>query len=455
MTVPARRRPRLPRAAAVAAAAVAIAVIAVSATLADDPDGSSDPPGPPSPARPASSTSTTTAPPPPALSASLAAALEPVWRSTPKGCLRVSTPAAVLYEMNPDLPVAPASLTKLFTAAAALDTIGQDASFRTSVKALDVVGGVVSGDMWLVGGGDPVLGTDAWAAQLPADKAPHTSLDGLADSVVAAGVRRVEGRILGDESRLDNDRYVDSWPDRLIGDGEAGPLSALTVNDGFRTWGHPGVPFTDPPAEAAALFEGLLEARGVEVTGGATSGEAPAAAVEVAGVDSPRLGELVHAMLRDSDNGTAELLVKEVGRRRLGEGSTAAGTRAIAEHVETIGVPVADILLADGSGLSEAARLTCRAVTTLLDVQWGSLDGRLAVAGRDGTLARRFLTTPAAGRLRAKTGSLEGVAALAGYADGPTGLRLSFAYIVTGLAHGQSVRPQQDALGTALVTTTP
>lgn len=448
------RRTAVRRTAGVAAAGVAIVAIALGATVADDPEGPSGRPGGRSVARAESSTTTTTAPAPAESSASLAAALEPVWRSTPGGCLRVSTPGGVLYEMNPDLPVAPASVTKLFTAAAALDIIGPGASFRTSIKVLDVVDGVVSGDMWLVGGGDPVLGTDAWAAQLSAVGAPHTSLDALADGVVAAGVRRVDGRIIGDESRFDGDRYVDSWPDRLISDGEAGPLSALAVNDGFRIWGHPGVPFTDPPADAAVLFQGLLEARGVEVVGGATAGEAPAAAEEVAGVDSPRLGELVHAMLRDSDNGTAELLVKEIGRRRLGAGTTAAGTRAITDHAAETGVPVDGIVVADGSGLSDAARLTCRAVTSLLDLRSAALDGRLAVAGRDGTLARRFLTTPAAGRLRAKTGSLEGTAAVAGYVDGSSGLRLSFAYIVTGL-HGASARSQQDALGTALVATTP
>lgn len=449
------RRATAPRSVGVAAAGVAIVAIVLSATLAVDPEAPSGRRSRRSLARPESSISSTTSLALAGPSESLAAALDPVWRTTPGGCLRVSTPTRVLYEMNPDLPLAPASVTKLFTAAAALDTIGPEASFRTSIKVVEVADGVVSGDMWLVGGGDPVLGTDAWAAQLPAQGAPHTSLDDLADGVVAAGVRRIVGRIVGDESRFDGDRYVDSWPDRLVSDGEAGPLSALTVNDGFRTWGHPGVAFADPPTDAARLFEGLLEERGIEVVGGSTSGVAPATAVEVAGVDSPRLGVLVHAMLRDSDNGTAELLVKEVGRRRRGSGSTAAGTRAIADHAAETGVPVEGIVLADGSGLSDVAKLTCRALTALLDLRSAALDGRLAVAGRDGTLTRRFLATPAEGRLRAKTGSLEGMAALAGYVDAPSGIRLSFAYIVSGLERGASARPQQDALGSALATTTP
>src|SRR3546814_12354737 len=100
------------------------------------------------------------------------------------------------------------------------------------------------------------------------------SLDVLADRVVAAGVRRVEGRVVGDESRYDAERYVDTWPDRLIADGEVGPLSALTVNDGFLIWGHPGVPFDDPPTDAAVVFAELLAARGVSFPAPAAAGPA-------------------------------------------------------------------------------------------------------------------------------------------------------------------------------------
>src|SRR3546814_18316135 len=84
------------------------------------------------------------------------------------------------------------------------------------------------------------------------------SLDVLADRVVAAGVRRVEGRVVGDERRYDAERYVDTWPDRLIADGEVGPLSALTDNDGFLIWGHPGVRFDDLHTQAVVGFATLL-----------------------------------------------------------------------------------------------------------------------------------------------------------------------------------------------------
>lgn len=400
----------------------------------------------------------TAAPDPSSLlpSAALAAALDPVWRETPGGCIRVMDGDRVLYEANAEIPVTPASITKLFTAASALDVLGADARLRTTVRAAALpVEGVVAGDLWLVGGGDPVLGTEAWAGQLGSAPRLYTSLDVLADRVVAAGIRRVEGRVVGDESRYDANRYVDTWPDRLIADAEAGPLSALTVNNGFRTWGHPGIPFDDPAADAAGILAELLAARGVTVTAPAAAGPAGTSAVEVAAVEGPTVGELVHFMLRDSDNGTAELLVKELGLQRFGEGSTAAGVRAVRELLGGAGIPLAGVTVADGSGLSDAARLTCTAVTTLLTTQAADLAGMLAVAGQDGTLARRFLGTPVAGRLRAKTGSLDGVAALGGYVDNSSGTTLAFAYVVNGLAHGRSARSLQDALAAALVTTAP
>lgn len=385
-------------------------------------------------------------------------ALNAILSAGPGGCLTVRSGERTLYEANPDAKVAPASVTKLLTAAGALEGLGEESRLSTSVRAAAApVDGVVAGGLWLVGGGDPVLGTDAWARRAGSQSPLYTSLDALADRVVAAGVRGVEAGVIGDEGRYDRDRYVDTWPARLIADGEAGPLSALTVNDGFRVWGHPGTPFSDPPAEAAALFTELLVGRGVTVGGPPTSAASGASApgVELSQIQSPPVGELVRAMLRDSDNGTAELLVKELGLRSSGEGSTAAGVRTLRAILVRGRIPLQGVVIADGSGLSEAARLTCRALTTLLAARSAELSDRLPVSGRDGTLARRFVNTPTAGRLRAKTGSLDGVASLAGYAETTAGTTLTFTYIINGLPRGASGRASQDAVVAALVATAP
>lgn len=356
-----------------------------------------------------------------------------------------------MYEANPGVRVAPASVIKLVTAVAALEVLGEGTRFRTSVRAVSALeNSVVAGDVWLVGGGDPLLGTDAWAARAPAERGLYTSLDALATRVAEAGVRRIEGRIVADESRYDSERYISTWPSRLVADGESGPLSALIVNDGFRVWGHPGVPFSDPPREAAALFEELLEARGVEVTGGATVGVA-SGSVELAAIDSRRVGELVTEMLRESDNETAELLVKEMGVRRYGQGSTVAGIRAATDVLASLRLPVADALIADGSGLSDADRVTCGFLTALLSARSGVLRGRLPVAGRDASLGGALGRGPAAGLLRAKTGSLNHVSGLAGYVENVSGATVTFSYVVNGLPEGSTGGTLREALARVLV----
>lgn len=440
--------------------AALLLVGATACATGDAPNAS-----PPATTRPpTTATSTTIAPAAPAApvapavgdaagSEGLATALDPLWSVAPGGCVTVARTDSVIYEIGASALVPPASAVKLVTAGAALAGLGADTRLETVARAAAApTDGVVDGDLWLVGGGDPVLGTDAWAATFEPGS-PHTSLDALADAVAAAGVRVVNGSVIGDESRFDQERAVPTWPPRMVEDGEAGPLSALVANDGFEVWGHPGVAFADPAAGAATLFVELLRARGVSVGGQATSGVA-SAGVDLATIESAPIGELVAAMLRDSDNGTAELLVKELGRRRAGEGSTAAGMRVVADLLRSQGVEVGDSVLADGSGLSEATRVSCRLLADAGAAWRTALDERLPVAGRDGTLRRRMLGSAAEGRLRAKTGSLDGVTSLAGFVESADGETLSFAVVVTGFPVGTAAgRDLVDATAVALAST--
>ena len=377
-------------------------------------------------------------------------ALGTAWSKAPNGCISVARHREIIFEVGGDLLVPPASTVKLATAAAAIDALGPAHRLRTAVVTVAPPdGSVVEGDLWLVGGGDPVLGTDAWAATMLGTDDPRTSLDALADSVVAAGVRRINGGVAGDDSRYDRERYVSTWPRRLIDDGEVGPLSALSVNDGFRVWGHPGVPFTDPPAEAAAIFTELLRVRGVSVAGEPRAASAPAGATALAVMESPPLGDLVAAMLRDSDNGTADLLVKEIGLRDRRSGTTPAGLAAVSRRLAARGVRFDGSVIGDGSGVSDAGQVRCRFLVAVLVAFRAELDGGLAVAAESGTLRRRLVGTPAAGRVRAKTGSIDGVSALAGFADGAT--TYSFAMVVTGLPPEISARRVHDAVVLAAV----
>ena len=373
-----------------------------------------------------------------------------MWARVPSGCVSVTDGDQVLFEVNGDQPASPASVTKILTAIVALDALGPGHRFTTEVRATPPVDGVVTGDLTLVGGGDPVLGTEAWAAAT--DRAIHTSLDALADRVVASGVRVVEGRVVGDDSRYDRVRTVPSWPRRLVADGESGPLSALSVNDGFRVWGHPGVPFGDPPAGAAAVFLDLLRSRGVDVRGEAVAGSLAGNTTTIAAVDGAPLDDLVAAMLRDSDNETAELLFKELGRVSGRGGSTVGGEVFVHTRLTSLGLPVGASRVADGSGLSDDNRVSCRLLTAALSLQGNRIAEGLAVAGQSGTLRTRFRGTEVAGRLRGKTGSLDGVSGLAGFVDTDDGRRLTFALIVNGLPITTNTgRSIQDEFALALV----
>jgi D-alanyl-D-alanine carboxypeptidase/D-alanyl-D-alanine-endopeptidase (penicillin-binding protein 4) len=295
--------------------------------------------------------------------------------------------------------------------------------------------GVVEGDLWLVGGGDPLLATAEFAATagLSGGARPASRLEELADRIVAAGVRQVRGRVLGDDTRYDAARYVSTWKPEYVEQGQSGPLSALTVNSGFTRLRPTPVPASAPATHAAAALAALLAERGVRVAG-TGEGASPAGAVVVTALESLPVARLVTEMLQESDNTTAELLTKELGFRFAGRGSTAAGTEVIRATVPTLGPGIVDgIMLADGSGLDRANRATCGALTALLDTDAvkDTVSRSLPVAGQSGTLAGRLTGTAAAGRIRAKTGSLDGVAALSGYARDARDDELTFTILVS------------------------
>jgi D-alanyl-D-alanine carboxypeptidase/D-alanyl-D-alanine-endopeptidase (penicillin-binding protein 4) len=355
-------------------------------------------------------------------------------------CLTVSNAGRPIYSHQADVPLAPASLVKLLTATAALDALGADATYTTAVEAAAAPqAGVVGGDLWLVGSGDPLLETDAYEQHFEHQPQVRTDFEALADAVKAAGITKVTGRVIGDETRYDADRYVDAWPPRYIDQDQTGPLSALDVDDGFTAFPpNPDVrepdetPAADPPAYAAALLTNLLVARGVTVGGTAAAGAAPPGAVTVAHVQSPILGDVVGEMLRESDNQTAELLTKELGTKPGAPGNTAAGTAALSDRLNRMALPTTGLTLVDGSGLATEDRGTCALFQAVLDRAGPTspIATGLPVAGQTGTLDKRFVGTPAAGRLRAKTGTLNQVTALAGYVDTLIGAPLSFTYIV-------------------------
>jgi serine-type D-Ala-D-Ala carboxypeptidase/endopeptidase (penicillin-binding protein 4) len=358
--------------------------------------------------------------------------------SPPATCLAVESQGDAFFEHNPALPLAGASTQKLLTATGLLLARGPEARLETrAVAAVPPSGGVVAGDLFVVGGGDAALGTLAWSrdAPDPRDRVVH-DVDGLVDAIVAAGVTRINGSVVGDGSRYDGERYNPAWPQRFIGQDAIGPIGGLMVNDGFAAFSPAQsaaatVPAPDPAADAARVVTNRLRAKGVGVVGAPRAGRAPGGGTEVASLASPPVSQIVAEMLTHSDNETAEAALKEMGVATSGNGSAAAGKAALTQLLTDAGVAVDGVGLVDGSGLSNQGRLTCHTLTELLTLPESGpvLRDGLAVAGETGTLAERWRGTQVAGRLRAKTGSLRNVTALAGEVEPLAGGRVTFAYV--------------------------
>jgi D-alanyl-D-alanine carboxypeptidase/D-alanyl-D-alanine-endopeptidase (penicillin-binding protein 4) len=352
------------------------------------------------------------------------------------GCVTVASADGPVTAVDPGQPLAGASTQKLLVAAAATAALGGDHRFETrAVADGDVRDGTVDGDLTIIGGGDPVLSTSTSPSTAAA---PVTRLDDLADAIVRAGVRRVTGAIAADDTRYERARAVASWDPTDVEQGQVGALGALIV-DGGRGTDQRAV--ADPALATVRALADRLAARGVVIDGRATHPDrsAPESAREIARVASPPLHEIVAWMLLISDNETAEMLTRALGVARAHDGSTAAGTRAVAEVLAGLGVPTAGVSLADGSGLSAANRVTCPALMGAVALgetpRFAGIADGLPVAGRSGTLLPRFLGTSLAGRLRAKTGHITDVSGLAGDipAAGAAGDdRYRFASLVNG-----------------------
>jgi D-alanyl-D-alanine carboxypeptidase/D-alanyl-D-alanine-endopeptidase (penicillin-binding protein 4) len=354
------------------------------------------------------------------------------------------------HDLSRDL--IPASNMKLLTAAVLLEKIGPDARYVTPVKAAAPPQAGAVGDLWLVGSGDPLLATAGFAATAGWMDTPKraTSIEALADRVFNAGVRRI-GRVLGDESRYDRQRYVPSWSPSYASVPYVGPQSALTVNSGFVQYEPRQVPASAPATHAANVLADLLRARGVTV-GSVGEGTVPEQGVTVAQIESPPMAEVVADLLQHSDNLAAELMVKELGVRFGGAGTTAAGLSVVHATATAMGLPVGRLATADGSGLDRGDRMSCALVDGILrrSGEGSALGKGLSVAGSVGTLLRRFTTTPAAGKVRAKTGSLEGVASLSGWATARDGRSLQFTLLTNDIPYEAAGNAFQNQFVSAL-----
>jgi D-alanyl-D-alanine carboxypeptidase/D-alanyl-D-alanine-endopeptidase (penicillin-binding protein 4) len=382
-----------------------------------------------------------------------------------RSCVAVSVDGITIGARNADLAVIPASNEKLVVAAVALDVIGAETVLTTTaVSATPVAGGVIAGDLTLVGGGDPLLSSD-WYPSSNLERYPvlsATSLDTLADRVRDAGVTSITGNVVGDGSRYDDEFFAPGWGDGVAG-LEAGPYDALMANDS-RVLGEQQRA-NDPNTGAAREFVRLLSERGITVTGSAASGVAPTGGSVVAAIDSAPMSDIVGEMLANSDNNTAELLVKEIGFVGEGDGSREAGARVMTAKLTEWGIDTTSVVLSDGSGLSLDNRITCSALLAVLQrfTPDSVFASGLPIAGQTGTLTDIFTDHPVSGRLTGKTGTLNNppfnadppaVKALSGYVAVDGGTAVEYVLVLNGptISDQSEYRPVWNALADALDT---
>jgi D-alanyl-D-alanine carboxypeptidase/D-alanyl-D-alanine-endopeptidase (penicillin-binding protein 4) len=332
------------------------------------------------------------------------------------------------------VPLAPASTEKLPVTYTALALLGPGFRFETDVLGEgEQVGSLWRGDIVLQGHGDPTL-TSARLRQLAAE-------------LRADGIRRITGSVVGDESWFDSRRTAPGWKASFYIE-ESPPLSALVV-DRARYGGHVSA---NPALAAAAAFRDALRADGIAV-GAAATGRADADAFPLAASTSATLATIVRFMDRESDNFTAELLLKELGAVVGGKGTTAVGAAVVMRQLAAAKVPMAGVRIVDGSGLSLLDRLTVAALVGTLQAAWSDpkikapLLAALPVAGVNGTLEDRMRRAPARGNVFAKTGTTKRASALAGFVRD----RYVFAVLQNGHPIAYSwARVAQDRFATVL-----
>ena len=337
-----------------------------------------------------------------------------------------------LFAVRADSARIPASIAKLYTTATALLRLGPQTTLSTGVVSDAEVddAGVLRGDLVLVGGGDPFFGTYTGGR--------------LADSVKAAGITRIAGSVVGDESGFDGLRSTCCTRyDPDLG----GVLSALAYDRGVDR----GRVRLDAARFAATRFAAQLKAAGVRSDRPPRAGTAPPGAGVVASLPSLDVRTLIRFVNVPSNNFAAEMLLKDLGVRIGVRGTTRGGAAVVRTTLGELGVRAR---VADGSGLSRSNRTSPRDVLRLLERMDRPDVGpvfraSLAVAGRTGTVKRRMRRTAAFERCRVKTGTLRAVSGLAGYCRTAGGRDIAFAFMFNR-ANTYAAKAREDRMTAAI-----
>jgi D-alanyl-D-alanine carboxypeptidase/D-alanyl-D-alanine-endopeptidase (penicillin-binding protein 4) len=334
---------------------------------------------------------------------------------------------------------------KLFTTSTALARLGPQSRIPTLVKTDGVIdrNGVLHGSLYLVGGGDPALGDPSFYRRFLGGLGTNLFL--LKRAVREAGVSAVTGRLYADDGVFDRLRGVaDSG---YATSSEIGPLSGLDFDSGYSS-ASAGSFASDPALTAAATLTQSLREAGVRIAPAVGLATAPPFSTELARIESPMLTEIVNTTDVYSDNHFAEMLLKLIGARLAGEGTTAAGAKIVEQFAHGHGSGVHAV---DGSGLTRSNRASPRQVVGLLRSMRGTSAGEdfiqdLALTGHEGTVADRMHGTAAYGRCRTKTGTLTGVSNLSGYCFNRDGRLMIFSILMGSVSDLSLAHLEQDQI---------
>lgn len=343
-----------------------------------------------------------------------------------------------------------ASNMKLFTTATVLSQLGPETRVPTKVFRDGKIDshGVLHGSLYLQGGGDPALGTPSFYNSYLAGLG--TNLLALTPQIKAAGIESVTGRLYADDTVFDRLRGVaDSG---YATSSYIGPLSGLAFNSGFRGTTSSSGFSSDPAKLAATKLAGSLRAAGVSIPSQVALRPTPAYAERVGVVLSPTLDRIVDTTDVWSDNFFAEMLIKLLGARLGGAGTTAAGAQVVEAFAQSHGSGVHAV---DGSGLTRSNSASPRQVVNLLLAMRGDPAGDdfiqdLALAGHEGTVDERMQGTAAYGRCRTKTGTITGVSNLSGYCFNRSGRVMAFSILMAGVGNLSLAHLDQDRIAGAV-----
>ena len=361
------------------------------------------------------------------------------------------TTGEVLYSQAANTGRLPASVEKVYTTSTALLRLGPTARFTTSVLGTGSRNpqGAWVGTLYLRGGGDPTFGAVGFDHTWYGAGATMHSLIGAL--LGATSLTAVQGRIVGDGSYFDTrgGTPATGFAPNLEVEGE---LGGLTYDSGYTSI--QGTALQARPAlYAAQQLAGGLRAAGVKLIGRRfpiSTGRTPGGATLLASVQSPPVSTLIQLTNTPSDNYFAETLLKDIGARLGGAGTTAAGAAVVrAEMLSKFGISPR---LNDGSGLSRYDLTSPAQVVTVLQAMATdpTFVNSLALMGETGTLQTEAVGTPAQGDCRGKTGTLIDVANLVGYCRARDGHTLAFAFLANGLGSPDYVHQVEANMTVAL-----